>query len=395
MAVQQYIFNVWASTAESFGFEQYDASVLEPAALYQAKGAANEELLNEQTYTFTDRGDRVVTLRPEMTPTVARMIAAKWRELAGTAPVRWYAIPNLFRYERTQRGRLREHWQLNCDTFGSSDISADIEMIALAYQVFKNFGATDDQFTIQVNDRQLMERLYRALGLLPEQMTALYRLNDKREKISATAYRTELDTITGDHTLSEEIILLLDHSDEQTDVMIGLAELGITNVVFNKSLARGFDYYTGTIFEFKDNHPNNNRSLLGGGRYDNLTELFGSAPVTGVGFGLGDVTMRDFLTSHNLLPDNLRSCAEVVVIPVTIEQNLSALRTAHTIRELGKDVVTDYSAKRVGEKIGRASLRGAQVAVIVGEDEVTSQKFTAKFLATGEEQSGSLSDLFS
>ena len=129
MAVQRYIFDVWSQTAESFGFERYDASMLEPADLYKAKGAENAEMVNEQTYTFIDRGDREVTLRPEMTPTVARMIAKKAKELA--FPVRWYSIPNLFRYERAQKGRLREHWQLNCDIFGTDEVAADVEIIAL------------------------------------------------------------------------------------------------------------------------------------------------------------------------------------------------------------------------------------------------------------------------
>jgi Histidyl-tRNA synthetase len=151
MAVQQYLFDIWVRTAESFGFQRYDASVLEPAELYQAKGAVNEELVSEQTYTFTDRGEREVTLRPEMTPTVARMIAARAKELAW--PVRWYSIPNLFRYERMQRGRLREHWQLNCDIFGVRDTATDVEIIALAYEILMNFGATDKMFTIHINDR--------------------------------------------------------------------------------------------------------------------------------------------------------------------------------------------------------------------------------------------------
>ena len=139
MAILRYIFDVWSQTAESFGFERYDASVLEPADLYKAKGAENEEMVNEQTYTFIDRGKREVTLRPEMTPTVARMVAGRRRELS--FPVRWYSIPNLFRYERPQRGRLREHWQLNCDIFGASHFTADVEIIALAYHMLITYAS--------------------------------------------------------------------------------------------------------------------------------------------------------------------------------------------------------------------------------------------------------------
>ena len=163
MRVQQHIFDTWSRTAESFGFERYDASVLEPSELYKSKGAENEEMVNEQTYTFLDRGEREVTLRPEMTPTVARMIAGRHKELA--FPARWYSIPNLFRYERTQRGRVREHWQLNCDIFGSDDIAADVEIIALAYQSLINFGADPSLFVMSVNDRREMMDFYNSLGI--------------------------------------------------------------------------------------------------------------------------------------------------------------------------------------------------------------------------------------
>ena len=144
MAIQQYIFDTWSETAERFGFERYDASVLEPSALYKAKGAENAEMVNEQTYTFTDRGEREVTLRPAMTPTVARIVAVKWGELARKRPLRWYSIPNLFRYERAQRGRLREHWQLNADIFGATNFEIDVEIIQLAHQIFLDFGIAFD-----------------------------------------------------------------------------------------------------------------------------------------------------------------------------------------------------------------------------------------------------------
>jgi histidyl-tRNA synthetase len=390
MAIQSYIFDVWGQTAESFGYERYDASVLEPAALYKAKGAENEEMVNEQTYTFTDRGEREVTLRPEMTPTVARMIAAKQRELA--FPVRWYSIPNLFRYERAQRGRLREHWQLNCDIFGVDDYTADVEVIALAYQIFLNFGADPSMFEIRVNDRQLMNQLYQALGISNEMATEITRLNDRRRKISPSEYRDALNGITKNETLSEEVILMLDNSDEQTDVVVGLSELGITNVVFDKSLARGFDYYTGTIFEFFDTDPENNRSLLGGGRYDNLTSLFGSDPVPGIGFGFGDVTMRNFLESHDLLTANI-TAPEVMILTASSAQNLEAQKVAQQIRAEGISVSVDMSTKKLAKKISSAVDAFAGYVIVVGEDEVTTQTFTLKNLIDGTESKGTLSEL--
>ena len=391
-AIQQYIFSTWARTAESFGFERYDASILEPSDLYKAKGAENEEMVNEQTYTFIDRGEREVTLRPEMTPTVARMVAGKRRELS--FPLRWYSIPNLFRYERPQRGRLREHWQLNCDIFGSNDYTADVEIIALAYQTLIDFGAKPEMFEIQINDRAMMTRLYQALGIPDTQIPAITRLNDRHDKIDAQAYRSELKEIVGDGLLVEEIIMMLDNSDEQTDVVIGLAELGITNVVFNRSLARGFDYYTGTIFEIKDTSGEHNRSLLGGGRYDNLTSLFGDEPISGIGFGMGDVTMRDFLETHKLLPENVSTSKPVLtVIPTGNEFNLSAQKIAATFRNISTNVLTDIGTKKIGKKISDAVDNGSLYIIVIGEDEVANNTFTLKNLLTKEEKTGTLAEL--
>ena len=392
MAIQRYIFDTWSKTAESFGFERYDASVLEPSDLYKAKGAANEEMVKEQTYTFIDRGDREVTLRPEMTPTIARMVAGRARALS--FPLRWYSIPNLFRYERMQKGRLREHWQLNCDIFGSSDYTADIEMIALAYQTLIDFGAKPEMFEIHINDRALMTRLYTAFGVKETMIPAITRLNDRRNKIDEKTYRQELKLIVGEGILVEEIIMMLDNSDEQTDVVIGLSELGITNVVFNKSLARGFDYYNGTIFEIFDVSGENNRSLLGGGRYDNLTRMFSDETISGIGFGMGDVTMRDFLETHKLLPVNLSSTsATLVIIPMEIPQNLAAQKIAKTFRDSGISVSVDFGTKKVGKKISDAADEAAKYVLVVGEDEVTSESYTLKNLITGEQWAGSVSEL--
>ncbi len=391
-AIQQYIFETWAYTAESFGYERYDASVLESADLYKAKGAENEEMVNEQTYTFTDRGDREVTLRPEMTPTVARMIAKKQKELA--FPVRWYSIPNLFRYERSQRGRLREHWQLNCDMFGADDISADVEIIALAYQIFMNFGADESMFEILVNNRQTMQKAYEMLGITDEAMvTAITRLNDHKDKIDDVTYLNDLRAIVTDAALAQEIKNMIEQKDTgDSAVVAGLKELGIENVRLDRSLARGFDYYTGTIFEFKDTHPENNRSLLGGGRYDNLTALFSKEPVSGVGFGFGDVSMRNFLESHELMSTNITS-PTLMVIPVESEYNLAGQKIAQQFRQAGISVATDISTRKVGKKLDAASNQFVDYALILGEDDISKQEYVLKNLAEGTEATGSIEHL--
>lgn len=397
MAIQRYIFDVWSKTAESFGYERYDASVLEPSQLYKAKGAQNEEMVNEQTYTFIDRGDREVTLRPEMTPTVARMIAGRWRELAPHAPIRWYSIPNLYRYERMQRGRLREHWQLNCDVFGVNDVSIDVEVIALTHALFKNFGATDTMFRIHINNRATMDAAYRTLGITDTEMImAITRINDRKDKITAEEYLDALITATGSSALAAEIKTMVETTDPGDNAVAqGLKELGITNVVVDRSLARGFDYYTGTIFEVKDTSTEGLKTLAGGGRYDNLTELFGNDHVSGIGFGMGDVRMQDFLTIHNLLPDNLSSQPETLVVSTDASYNLHTQKVAQEIRSYGQRVATDVSAKRLGDKIGRAAERGIHYVVVVGATEVASGTYTKKHLVTSTESSGTIASLFS
>lgn len=391
-AVQQYIFDTWVYTAESFGYERYDASVLEPAELYKAKGVENEELVNEQTYTFTDRGDRAVTLRPEMTPTVARMIAKRQKELA--FPVRWYSIPNLFRYERAQRGRLREHWQLNCDIFGADDFTADIEIIALAHQIFMNFGADESMFEILVNNRTTMQKAYEMLDITdPDTVTAITRLNDRKDKIEDAVYIEELTNIVDDASLAQEIKAMIEQEDAgDSQVVAGLRELGITNVRLDRSLARGFDYYTGTIFEFKDTSPENNRSLLGGGRYDDLTGLFSDTPVTGIGFGFGDVTMRDFLESHDLLSTNITS-PTLMIIPMDATLNLAGQKIAQQFRTRGISVATDLSARKVGKKLAAAGEQLIDYALVLGEDEIKTETYTIKNLVDGTEHSGTIEDL--
>jgi histidyl-tRNA synthetase len=392
MAVQRYIFDTWSKTAESFGFSRYDASILEPSELYRSKGAENEEMVNEQTYTFIDRGEREVTLRPEMTPTVARMVAGRRRELI--YPVRWYSIPNLFRYERPQKGRLREHYQLNCDIFGADHFSIDVEMISLAYHTLRAFGATDEMFQVRINNRKEMKSLYESLGVAEEgTQTKITRLNDRFRKISKAEYLAQLTDIVGSSAQAENIYEAISSTEVATnDVLEGLKKLGIKNVIVDRTLARGFDYYTGTIFELFDVSGENNRSMLGGGRYDNLTSLFGGEPITGIGFGMGDVTMRDFLETHKLLK-GISSAPTLIVLPMEAAYNMHAQVLAQDLRESGVSVSVDPSTKKIGKKIADAAKVGAHYVLILGEEEITKDVYTVKNLSTGEEHSGTLQEL--
>ena len=391
-AIQQYIFDTWSKTAESFGFERYDASILEPSDLYRAKGAENEEMVNEQTYTFKDRGNREVTLRPEMTPTVARMVAGKKRTLS--FPLRWYSIPNLFRYERMQRGRLREHWQLNCDIFGSDHYTADVEIITLAYQMLINFGAEPEMFEIRINNRAAMDVLYTELGLTDAEVTQkITKLNDRKNKIKSDEYFTELIAIVGDRKTAIAVTQALDAPSTSDAVLRALKELDITNVKVDRYLARGFNYYTGTIFEIFDVSGENNRSMLGGGRYDNLTSMFGSDAISGVGFGMGDVTMRDFLETHDLLTSNI-TAPTLMLIPTDEAYNLEAQKIAQEFR-FGADisVAVDISTKKLGKKIGEASDKMVEYVIVIGENDIKGNLFTLKNLASSEETKGTIAEL--
>jgi histidyl-tRNA synthetase len=394
MAVQRFIFDTWSDTAERFGYERYDASVLEPSALYKAKGAENAEMVNEQTYTFTDRGDREVTLRPEMTPTVARMIAGKARELAW--PARWYSIPNLFRYERAQRGRLREHWQLNVDMFGVNNYTSDVEVIQLAHQLFLDFGATEDMFEILINNRTTMNHAYAALGVADaDTVTAITRLNDRKDKITDEEYVAALNEITTDTELTTAIKTMIESTDPGDNLVVStLRDLGITNIRIDRSLARGFDYYTGTVFEFKDTHPDNNRALLGGGRYDNLTSLFGGEAVSGIGFGFGDVTMKDFLETHDLLPIDVTVTAPAIaLLPMSGAENLPAMQLAQDIRATGLSCSVDTTERKLGKKIATAATANVIYIITIGEDEIKSGNYTMKHLESGKDATGTLDEL--
>ena len=182
--IQNYIFSVWKKVCESYGYLEYNASILEETELYKSK--SGDEIVNEQTYSFIDRGNRNVTIRPEMTPTVARMVAQKRKEL--TFPIRWFSIPNLFRYERPQRGRLREHWQLNADMFGVDSVEADVEIISLAYDIMKGFGAKDEDFEIRINNRHVISAGLREKLPDPERQRAYMRLLDRKDKMTPEAY---------------------------------------------------------------------------------------------------------------------------------------------------------------------------------------------------------------
>ena len=374
MAVQNYIFDIWKKTAQSFGYEEYGASILEPANLYLAK--SGQELVNEQTYTFTDRGDREVTIRPEMTPSVARMVAARKRELA--LPLRWFSIPNLFRYEQPQRGRLREHWQLNADIFGLEGIEAEIEIISLAYRIMKKFGAQDSDFEIRINDRRQLQAEVEKRLKNKDSYPDAARLLDKKEKMPEGEFQKKWQE------LSNEPFDNISANDSVKQIIGALEKTGIKDMKFWPTLARGFDYYTGIVFEIFDTNPENRRALFGGGRYDELTALFGGDPVPAVGFGMGDVTMRDFLETHKLLPE-LKSATKLHICTLDAKYITQAQEIASRLREKGLTVSVNLTNKKVGDQITWADKHHIPFIICIGDEEIGSGKVRLKNLETGKE----------
>lgn len=393
MAIQNHIFSVWKKTVERFGYTEYNASILEPAELYKSK--TSEEIANEQTYTFIDRGDREVTLRPEMTPTVARMVAGRRRDLG--FPLRWFSIPNVFRYERPQRGRLREHWQLNVDMFGLASTDADVELITVAYEIMKNFGAKNSDFIIKVSSRKLMNAVFGTWYELDEaQSKALQRHMDKKAKMPEEVFYMEAEKIVGkpfeflnlSHTSPqyEEAMTfpaIREAKEELDKILAELKARGVTNVEYDENIIRGFDYYTGTVFEVFDTDPANNRSLFGGGRYDNLMKLFGDESLPAFGFGMGDVTIRDFLETHGLLPASV-STTEVMVCVMNESSKSYAEEVANELRAKGTNVAINYSYKNVSDQTKAARKLSIPKVVIIGENESKTKTYTIKDLAKTE-----------
>lgn len=406
--LQKYMFGLMRHAAESFGYEEYDAPILEPLELYLAK--TGDEIVNEQTYAFEDRGGRKVVIRPEMTPSVSRMVAARRQELA--YPLRWYSIPNLWRYERPQRGRLREHWQLNVDIFGVESMLAEAEVIQVADQVLKTAGATRDMYGIRVNHRGLMEYIFKDyLGLDSVQAHTMAKLIDRMHKMPAEEFGAQADALLTlsqrENSAFDKLQQLLKVQDlehlpesvracrpagELKDLLNILGGVGV-DAKFDISVMRGLDYYTGVVFEIYDEDPENNRAMLGGGRYDGLVGLFGVEPVPTVGFGFGDVTLENFLRGHNLLPP-IRSEIDVYVVLIGDVYG-PAQKILAEMRELGVNAAADISGRSAEKQLKSAVKKGVRYAMFIGQKELDDEQFEIKNLLTGVSERHSLARIVS
>ncbi len=386
---QKYMFGKIRRVVESFGYQEYDAPLIEPFEIYAAK--SGEEIVNDQLYSFEDRGGRKVAIRPEMTPSVSRMVAARRQELA--YPLRLYSIPNLWRYERPQRGRLREHYQLNVDIFGVDSPAADAEIIQVADGILKSLGAQPDMYKVNVNSRQAMVDEMNGFGLSEAELKAAYKLVDKMPKMDEADFDQLLTEQLGQEKASKlREYLKNDQPPEKVKQILDiLKSSGVTSAVYEPSVVRGIEYYSDIVFEVFDTNPENARSMLGGGRYDGLVEMFGVERLPVVGFGMGDVSLLNFLEAHNLLP-KLSPETDVVAILIgdVYEKAQPAMKQ---LREAGLNVAVDFSDRKIDSQIKNAAKSGVKYVLFIGEQELSSNRYKLRDLEKGEEQQLGLEEI--
>ncbi|RJQ83785.1 histidine--tRNA ligase [Amycolatopsis panacis] len=400
MSVRTQVFGHLYEVLERYGFLRYDGPVLEPAEIYERK--SGQEIADQQLYTLTTRGGERLALRPEMTPSVARMIAGHAKSLS--FPVRWYSHPNCHRYERPQRGRVREHWQINADIFGSESANCEIEMFELIHDLMGALGASPDLFAVRVNDRNLLSSaLTDVAGVAPELLPQVFALVDRWEKTPVedlAAAGAEIGLADKEfEKLSETLgagAALLDELPAEVKAESNLVKVlsssAASLVRYEPLIVRGLAYYTSTVFEVFDTSPKNRRALFGGGRYADLASLFTKERIPGIGFGMGDVTLIDFLDTHGLTPQP-RNEVDVMVIPVAEELADPAREVAASLRKAGLRTSTPLELRKLGKELTRADKAGAAAVVIVGEEDWAAGAVTVRSLATREQRQVPLAEV--
>lgn len=407
LAIRTRIFGVWRDVARRYGFQEYDGPPLEPLDLYVEKSGPE---IVQQLYNFTDKGGREVSLRPEMTPTLARMAGARAGGLR--KPIKWFSIPQLFRYERQQRGRLREHFQLNLDILGEEDVAADAELIAAAIDILRGLGLTEDDFVARISDRRLLRALLLHAGVPETQLILVFNIVDKLERETPEALARRL---TGEARLTDqqaaEVLAIFAHRDfdavraaygetegvapeiERMAAYFGhLRAMGLGAFVrFDLSIVRGLAYYTGIVFELFDARGEL-RAICGGGRYDNLLKALGGVDLPALGFGMGDVVLRELIADRGLLPSTAQA-VDYYLVAVTPEERDALLSLAHQLRDAGWSVEYALKHQGVGKQFKNASALGARRVVTLGPDEVAAGVVPVKDMETGEETRVSLEDL--
>jgi histidyl-tRNA synthetase len=386
LALRAHIFSVWRQVATRYGFEEYDGPPLETLELYTAK--SGDEIVG-QLYNFTDKGDRQVALRPEMTPTLARMVAARANGLK--KPIRWFSLPQLFRYERQQRGRLREHFQLNCDLIGEAGPLADAEIIALAIDVMRGFGLTEKDVRVRLSDRRVLTALLKRAGATDANIPLAYQAIDKMERMKredlVALLAPAFDAATIDKVLAVPTLKGMDAvlkalgpdaaaADPLVQVVRALEGMGLGAYVdVDLTIVRGLAYYTGTVFELFD-AGRTLRAICGGGRYDNLTGAVGGVELPAVGFGMGDVVLGELLKEKGKLPAYAGSID--VFVATEGEGMAAALKLTHQLRDAGVRAEYAIGGQTISKQQDIAKARNARLLVTISAADVQLKDLNAK-----------------
>ena len=388
MALRNFINDKVRAASQAFGYQEWDAPFIETIDLYAAK--SGEELVKKQSFTFTDRGGDFVTLRPELTPSLARMIAAKQGEL--TFPVRWWSFGPFWRYESPQKGRSREFFQWNIDMLGVSSPEADAELIAVAATFMRSVGLSPERALIYVNNRRLMEAQFNALGIAVEKRMDVSNLIDRRTKMEAAkweAYAIESGLTQAQLDGLKDVLGNLDlwkQSEELTRTFAALEALGVRDYVkFDPNIMRGLLYYTGTVFEAFDTGGSLKRSLFGGGRYDNLLADVGGQPLSGVGFAMGDVGMGIFLQESGLLPELQSTPAQILVTVFDEKLAMQSFALSAELRNAGLNVMVSPEPVKLPKQFKFADKMKIKIVLVLGPDEVEKGLVVIKNLVNGEQ----------
>jgi histidyl-tRNA synthetase len=388
MALRNYLYDKVRNASQAFGYQEWDGPFLETIELYAAK--SGEELVKKQSFTFEDRGGDLVTLRPELTPSFARMIAAKQNEL--TYPVRWWSFGPFWRYESPQKGRTREFFQWNIDMLGVASPEADAELIAVAATFLRSVGLSPERALIYVNNRRLMESEFAELGIAPDKRLDVSGLVDRRSKMEPAKWeeyaleigltQSQLDglkNILGNNDLWKK-------SDELTRLFAALEALGVKDYIrFDPNVMRGLLYYTGTVFEAFDTSGSVKRSILGGGRYDNLLADVGGQPLPGIGFAMGDVVIGIILQEANLLPEFQATPAQVLVTVFDEALSMQSYTLAAELRNAGLNTMVYPEPAKLQKQFKFADKMKMKVVLVLGPDEAEKGEVVVKNLLNGEQ----------
>ena len=388
MALRNFIYEKVRAASQIFGYQEWDAPFIETIDLYAAK--SGEELVKKQSFTFEDRGGDFVTLRPELTPSLARMIAAKQGEL--NFPVRWWSFGPFWRYEQPQRGRTREFFQWNIDMRGVNSPEADAELIAVGATFLRSVGLNPERAVIYVNNRRLMDSEFDALGILPEKRLDISNLVDRRTKMEPTkwdAYALELGLDQSQLDGLKDILANFDlwkKSEELVRLFAALEALGVKEYVkFDPNIMRGLLYYTGTVFESFDTSGSVKRAIFGGGRYDNLLADVGGQPLSGVGFAMGDVVAGIILQESGLVPEFVPTPASVLVTVFDESMWMKSFELTAELRNAGLNTMVFPEPAKLQKQFKFADKMKIKIALTIGPDEAANGQVAVKSLTTGEQ----------